>query len=631
MTNSLAQTIKRNFLNCAICLETFHDARALPCQHGFCRECLELYVVSSKDKQTLVCPTCRKDLKISKEGVKDLPVHFLVSSLKNTVDMEEKVQTPDSNTACSNCNAFGNKAKVRCVDCKEYLCDTCYAYHKTFKAMRDHKVITVKDILAGKVNFKKEEENRYCKMHGKICEYLCENEKKALCRDCIILNKCPAWHNRVSLKKTVQKQSDELKDLMRQSDDTLKKFQEAIKVTKKARAELEIHSQIAMDSLAKVKQEHIDIVKKRVREIQSEVHQVKQKRMKLIDQKQTSLESSIKDIQKAAGNTAKVLESESEFEITSTHATLSSQLQKLSKSQPAAIDMSLSYVNFKTEAPAIPIIGHILKYSTPGEKWKRIGQFYTAGFDELHGLDLNQAGSIALCSWDKGIKVISRRGHVKCTLRESPGAFDVACTPNHEYVTSVRGKQQIDICNSTGKHVNTIPVTNVYNKLSRVNSVAVDSNGKIIVGQVLNTISIHNADGSLISKFATESIPLRLASTSNGEIVSSFYDSKLKQGTSVRLMDYFGGNVRVIQPPEEVKVWSPGFVCCSRQGEIFVSNEYKGDPNAVYRFTAEGDYLGCVTTQVKNPQGIAMSRDGMELFVADIQVGDSHVRIFQRP
>ncbi|XP_072013132.1 E3 ubiquitin-protein ligase TRIM56-like [Amphiura filiformis] len=182
MASSLAQPIKTNNLNCAICLDTFNDPRALPCQHKFCRECLQQCVSSSKDKKTLVCPTCREEVKISKDGVKDLPVglHFLVSSLKDTVDMEEKV--PDSNTACSNCDAAGNKAKVRCIDCIEYLCDTCYASHKSIKALKNHKVITMEDVIAGKVNLKKAEENRYCKGHEKLCEYYCEIEKKALCR-----------------------------------------------------------------------------------------------------------------------------------------------------------------------------------------------------------------------------------------------------------------------------------------------------------------------------------------------------------------------------------------------------------------------------------------------------------------
>ena len=46
---------------------------------------------SSEDKRTLACPICREEVKLTKEGVGKLPVHFLVSSLQDTVDMETKV------------------------------------------------------------------------------------------------------------------------------------------------------------------------------------------------------------------------------------------------------------------------------------------------------------------------------------------------------------------------------------------------------------------------------------------------------------------------------------------------------------------------------------------------------------
>ena len=92
MAGSVVQTIKTNFLTCAICLEVYRDPRTLPCQHSFCRECLEQSVGSSEDKSTLVCPVCRKKVKISRKGVKELPVHFLVNSLQETVDMEQKVR-----------------------------------------------------------------------------------------------------------------------------------------------------------------------------------------------------------------------------------------------------------------------------------------------------------------------------------------------------------------------------------------------------------------------------------------------------------------------------------------------------------------------------------------------------------
>ena len=89
--SSLAETIQKDFLKCGVCLDAYNDPRALRCQHGFCLQCLERLVASREDKSTIVCPTCRKKSKVPKDGVKKLPVHFLVSSLKDTVDAENKV------------------------------------------------------------------------------------------------------------------------------------------------------------------------------------------------------------------------------------------------------------------------------------------------------------------------------------------------------------------------------------------------------------------------------------------------------------------------------------------------------------------------------------------------------------
>ena len=514
------------------------------------------------------------------------------------------------------------------MDCKEYLCENCYASHKVFKAMKDHKIITMEDILSGKVNFRKEEENRYCKVHGKLCEYYCETEKKTLCRDCVILNECPIEHSRISLKKASQIHCAELNKLLKKS--TLKKCkcEKAVIKTHCVKKELEIHSQLGEEFLNKLEKDYAKQIKNMFQKFRAEIHELKVERMSALDQKETELQSTIREIESAEENTQKIIQSDSEFEIVSSHSTLSNRLQQLFKSQPIAADSNLGYIKVEAAIPMIPALGQLLKNGTPGERWKLIGQFSTGESDKLYGLALDQDDSIVLCSSVKGVKVFYHNGQVKCTIYDSPGAMDVAVSPDNKYHSIPVDYQPIKTNDSKGKELNTTPIAVVNNDLSNANSLTVDKDGKIIVGQSKNTISIHSANGSLISKFATQSLPYRLAATSNGEIVSSFYDTKLERTTSVQLMDYSGGNIRVVQPPAEIKVWSPGFVCC-RQGEIFVSNEDPGDPPGVYRYTSDGDYLGCVTTEVSDPTGIAMSKNGMELFVADYD--DCHVKIFQRP
>ncbi len=528
-----------------------------------------------------------------------------------------QVQIPDSSTTCSNCDVSGNKAKVRCVNCREYLCDTCFNFHNNLKAMKDHKIITMDDILSGHVNLKKAEENRYCKTHGKLYEYYCEIEKRALCSDCIATNDCQ--HSCVSLKKAARKHADELQGLVRQN---VNKLQEAVRVTRNARAELDINSQLAKESLAKKEEEYIDLVKKTVSKLNKKVDQIKEVRTQLLHNKQAELESTIEVIHEATEETIRVLESEVDIEILSSHATLSSQLQDLSLSQLHTSDKSLGYVSFKATMPSTLNMGQLLTNGRVGEKWKQVGEFRTGAFDELHGLDINEDGDVVVCSWEKGVRVFTREGKVKCKLFEHTGAVDVAVTQQQTYVIVTQEDNcKILLCDKSGKETN---ITLDMNKQSSlINSVAVDVNGRILVGHVRKSISIHNIDGSFISKFTTQTEPFRLSATSTGEIVSS-----VNGGDSLQLMDYTGGNIRVIQPPAEIKVWKPGFVCC-RQGEIFVSNEGRGDPTGVYRFTSEGDYLGCVTRKVSIPSGIAISKDGTELFVADF--ADVAIKIFQRP
>ena len=530
-------------------------------------------------------------------------------------------QIPSPDTTCSNCNVSDNTAEVRCMDCKEYLCDSCYASHKKLKAMKNHRIVTMEDILSGEVNIFSEVENM-CQDHGEMYKYYCEDENRAICQDCVILKVCSPEHDRITLERAAENQSNELYSLLQKSTETLRKFQKAVSATEIVGKELEVNSQLAKEKLRNIENDYIELVKKKVKEFEDEIDQIRTKRMEDLVAKRTNLSFKVKLIQNANDITGRVLKSGSKMEVISTHASVASKLYIFSESEPMEIDKRQGCIKFNSAIPIIPTIGQIMDVQTPAEKWKLKGHFTTGEFDDIHGLAINHKGNIALASWEQGVKIFSRDGQVKCVLYDSPGSVNVAITESNEYITSPRGTQQIKITDCKGRKVCSFPITDMSDKPSNINSLTVDPSGRIIVGQLGNTVSIHHSDGSVISKFATKCRPFRLAVTSNGEIVSS-----MNRGTSLQLMDFSGGNVRVIKPPAAVKAWNPGYVYC-RQGEIFVANEGSGDPSGIYRYTAEGTYLGCVTTDVKDPSGIALSEDGLELFVAELT--DPLVKIFQR-
>ena len=217
--------------------------------------------------------------------------------------------------------------------------------------------------------------------------------------------------------------------------------------------------------------------------------------------------------------------------------------------------------------------------------------------------------------------MFSRKGNFKHVLQGSPsGAYDVAATPSNQNIRYIiPGKTEFFIYHSHGSVVSTHPTYDrgwVKNWPSKPRSVAVDSTGRIIVGfgwDDQKTVSIHQPDGTLISKFQAPSSPRKLTCTEYDKLIISFDDNTLQ------LMEQTGNNPSIIERPPNVEEdeWMPQYVCCSKQGELFVGSQ--GNPSAVFRYkftNGEYKYLDCITA-MDGSQGIALSTDETELFVVD--------------
>ena len=265
-----------------------------------------------------------------------------------------------------------------------------------------------------------------------------------------------------------------------------------------------------------------------------------------------------------------------------------------------------------------------------GITWKQSGQFNTSyscsNSFNTSAVAISQGGHVALAnSFIRTAKLFSVDGSIKCTFKGPFKAYlwDIAVTPDDRYI--LPGDKELLFYDDKGNRL-TYPASTTFDmkdKASDIKSLAVDSRGRIIVGLAGNTISIHQADGQFISKFATPARPnvRGLDVTSKGNIAVTFDDNTLQ------LMDYFGDNVKVVQPPQGVRKWEPSAVCTSKQGEIFVVNG--GDPKAIYRYTADGDEcLGCILTGLDNPMDIALAEDGQQLFMTE--QCQNLVKIFQR-
>ncbi len=237
------------------------------------------------------------------------------------------------------------------------------------------------------------------------------------------------------------------------------------------------------------------------------------------------------------------------------------------------------------------------------------------------GIAINSLGEIAVTSYGDGIIILYHSGSFKCILKDAPKNIkDIASTPDDRFV--MEGDKAILSYDNNGHRTSTNLIRNIKkNKHVSPKVIASDSKGHIIIGLDSHVISMHTADGALVKQFDTGSRPLSIAVTSKCQLAISFADNY------VALLDYDGNKIKDLETPPDVKKWFPVYICCSTSHEIFVENY--GAPKAIYKYTSDGEYIGCVTTEVSVPFGIALTEDGQELHIAEYT--DCVIKVFKRP
>eukprot|EP00920_Eleutheroschizon_duboscqi_P033739 GHVT01081063.1.p1 GENE.GHVT01081063.1~~GHVT01081063.1.p1 ORF type:complete len:317 (+),score=-12.59 GHVT01081063.1:343-1293(+) len=64
-------------LTCSLCRDIFIKPRALPCQHAYCRDCLDQHIVASvSDDGQIRCPLCNINTTVPENGVDGFPMAF---------------------------------------------------------------------------------------------------------------------------------------------------------------------------------------------------------------------------------------------------------------------------------------------------------------------------------------------------------------------------------------------------------------------------------------------------------------------------------------------------------------------------------------------------------------------------
>ncbi|KAL3886957.1 hypothetical protein ACJMK2_026913 [Sinanodonta woodiana] len=180
---------------CPICIETLKVPRTLTCLHTFCQHCLSKYIQESDcslvGKPSFNCPVCCRptyppsaESKQPKEWAGLFPQNTALLVLLG----EEKAKV---DFLCDPCSSEEQSiiAMGFCVECREYLCESCINAHKKIKIAKGHRILTIDEISKSPDIIMNLNVSSSCTIHtDKEIEYFCKDHKTVCCVKCSIID-----------------------------------------------------------------------------------------------------------------------------------------------------------------------------------------------------------------------------------------------------------------------------------------------------------------------------------------------------------------------------------------------------------------------------------------------------------
>ena len=155
---SLAGVVEdmRSHIKCSMCPETLSTPIMLNCGHRFCKE----YLLKVCPDTSITCGTQTSG------NAQNLPHD---AQIENVINGIKRIESKSKN--CALC--VRTAAKVRCLDCQAYLCETCHADHSNVHYGKNHIVVKDHPFLI-------------CTKHEKDLAYVCEDCHELVCFCCLL-------------------------------------------------------------------------------------------------------------------------------------------------------------------------------------------------------------------------------------------------------------------------------------------------------------------------------------------------------------------------------------------------------------------------------------------------------------
>ncbi|OCT58112.1 E3 ubiquitin/ISG15 ligase TRIM25 [Xenopus laevis] len=157
----------RDELSCSICLSIYTDPVSLPCDHNFCRGCIETTWDTQEASGAYSCPECRQEFK-------ERPALPRNRTLRNIAErfLSAEPEPGDTGIPCTYCDSHVPAVKS-CLHCEASVCNKHLRMHS-----KSEKHVLIEPTL--------DMGHKKCSVHDEPLKYYCWEESVCICESCCL-------------------------------------------------------------------------------------------------------------------------------------------------------------------------------------------------------------------------------------------------------------------------------------------------------------------------------------------------------------------------------------------------------------------------------------------------------------
>ncbi|XP_072013217.1 uncharacterized protein [Amphiura filiformis] len=650
---------------CSKCHQLLKSPRSLPCLHSYCAICLEKHTKDSSPK--VKCVECGEEFDMPPGGLKEWQPLTIVHRLTEQKAVQMQLMSEET-IYCTACAGVGEEeeqgnisdiptAVARCTECDDYLCKRCVTTHKIQRVLKSHPVVTLDELREGKFPEATATEQKMCVKHkGESLLFYCETCDVPICRQCGFIAHRHPEHKQAELEQVAKEKNEQLQQMQERCGKNEEKVNKALQEIRKIRRDFDLAISEARiqikDTVQKLKSSYLKRLDEAQKATEEQLNTIEKEGLESIKTADNQLTSIISRISTAEAVTKSLKESGSEFEVAFDYGKLKAVLEDVVTAEPSSIihaGQNLTDVKFEENADQNSgkiVIGWILSGSkrrkrelmTPVLKM----EFGNAGNKKLSlafDVAVTPTSDIAVTDHVSAeVKIFNANGTFKSAFNvvnvgvdagKSSNPWCIQVGPDNLFYVTVCQSPYVKIFDFQGiykRYFHTVSPDNVAYKTpgsSGLYGLAINSKHQVLAGNVTygvtyNFISCHSLDGTHLKSIKVTCQPQFLAVTSKGNILVSPGSSG-----AVQIIDEAGNLLSKLQTPIGISTWNPEGLVISTcfnaddddEDEVFVAD--RGNGHAVYRYSASGKYIDCITKDVSNIYGLALSADENLLFVAN--------------